>query len=164
MAAKVGSPISGTNAGRADGMNSLLTETLTETLPSNAADIPHPIGRKQVPRTGMRPRRHKAELNARWKHRENPRKRVHSAPNDRGLRRVLKATTKQLKRTRAEAVQRFFKYYVSQLDGHSREGNQFGFYKHLKGVDVKAKRTCGSQYIKDEKGRLPGNNALIRER
>ena len=59
-------------------------------------------------------------LNARWQDREDARKRVRSAPNDRGLRRAFKATTKQLKRTRAEAVQRFFEDYVSQLEGRIR--------------------------------------------
>ena len=48
------------------------------------------------------------------------------SPNDRDLRRALKATTKQLKRTRAEAVQRLFEDYVSQLEGRIREGGQFG--------------------------------------
>ena len=88
----------------------------------------------------------------------------HSAPHDRGLRRALKATTNQLKRTRAAAVQRFFECYVSRLEGRIREGDQFGFYKHLKGMDVEEKRTFNSQYIKDEEGRLLRDNALIRER
>ena len=103
-------------------------------------------------------------MNARWQDREGARKRVRSAPNDRGLRRALKATTKQLKRTRAEAVQRFFEDYVSQLEGRIREGDQFDFYKHLKGMDVEGKRTFNSQYIKDEEGRLLRDDALIRER
>ena len=77
---------------------------------------------------------------------------------------VVKATTKQLKRTRAEAVQKFFEDYVSQLDGRIREGDQFIFYKHLTGMDVDGKRMFSSQYIKDEEGRLLRDNALIRER
>ena len=103
-------------------------------------------------------------MNARWQDREDARKRVRSAPNDRGLRQALKATIKQLKRTRAEAVQRFFEDYVSQLEGHIREGDQFGFCKYLKGMDVEGKRTFDSQYIKDEESRLLRDNALIRER
>ena len=103
-------------------------------------------------------------MNARWQGREDERKRVRSAPNDRGLRRALKATTKQLKRTLTEAVRRFFEDYVSQLEGRIREGGQFGSYKHLKGMDVEGKRTFNPQYIKDEEGRLLRENALIRER
>ena len=105
-----------------------------------------------------------AELNARLQDREDERKRVRSAPNERGLRRALKATTKQLKRTRAEAGQRFFEDYVSQPERRIREGGQFGFYRHLKGMDVEWKRTFNSQYIKDEEGRLLRDNSLIRER
>ena len=41
----------------------------------------------------------------------------------------MKATTKQLKRTRVE--------------GRIRDGDQFGFYKHLKGMDVEGKRGGG---------------------
>ena len=105
----------------------------------------------------------RAELKARWQDREDARKRVRSAPNDRGLRQALKATIKELKRTRAEAVQRLFEDYASQLEGRIREGDQFVFYKHLNGMDVEGKRTFKSQYIKDEEGRLLRDNALIRE-
>ena len=103
-------------------------------------------------------------MKARLQDGEDARKRVRSAPNDRGLRRALKATTKQLKRTRAGAVQRFFEDYGSQLEGRIRADDQFGFYKHLKGMDVEGKRTFNSQYIKYEEGRLLRDNALIRER
>ena len=106
----------------------------------------------------------RAELNARWQDKEDARKRVCSAPNDRGLRQASKAATKQLKRTRGEAVQKFFEDYVSQLEGRIREGDLFGFNKHLKGMDVEGKRTSTSQYIKDEEGRLLRDNALTRER
>ena len=94
-----------------------MTSLLTETLLLNAADIAPPIRRKQVPGGWCATEETKAELNARRQDREDARKRVRSPPNDHGLRQALKATTKQLKRTRAEAVQRFFKYYVSQLEG-----------------------------------------------
>ena len=98
IAAKLASPIPGTNGGSVDDMTSLLTETLL----SNAADIALPIRRKQVPRGWCAIEEVKAELNARWQDREDARKRVRFAPNDLGLRRAFKATTKQLKRTRAE--------------------------------------------------------------
>ena len=123
-----------------------------------------PIRRKQVSRGWFATEETRAELNARWQDREDARKRVRSAPNDRGLRRALKATTKQLKHKRAEAVQRFFEGYVSQLEGCIREGDQFGFYKHLKGMDVEGKRTFNSQYIKYQEGRFLRDNTLIRER
>ena len=62
IAAKLASPIPGTNAGSVDDMTSLLTEMLL----SNAADIAPPIRRKQVPRGWCATEETKAELNARW--------------------------------------------------------------------------------------------------
>ena len=124
IAAKLASLIPGTNIGSVDDMASVLTETLL----SSAADIALSIRRKQVPRGWCAIAETKAELNAQWQDREDARKRVRSAPSDRGLRRALNSTTKQLKRTRAEAVQRFFEDYVSHLEGRIREGDQFGFY------------------------------------
>ena len=85
-----------------------------------------------------------------------------SAPNDRGLRRALRATTKRLNRTRAETAQTFSEGYVSEIAGRIREGDQFGFYEQLKGVYVEGKWSFDSQYIKDDEGRLLRDNALIR--
>ena len=133
IAAKLASPIPGTNAGSVDDVTFI---TDRDALLSNAADIAPPIRRKHVPRGWCATEETKAELNTRWQDREDATKRVRSAPNDRGLRRALKATTKQLKRTRAEAVQRLFDAYASQLERRIREGDQFGFFKHLKGMDV----------------------------
>ena len=154
IAAKLDFPTPLTSAGSVDDMTSVLTETLL----LNAVDIAPPIRRKQVPRGWCGTEETKAERNARWQDREDARKRVRSAPNDGGLRRALKATTKQLKRTRAEAVQRFFEDYVRQLEGCIREGDQFGFYKHVNGMDVKERKTINSQYIEDEEGRFLRNN------
>ena len=109
IAAKLASPIPGTNTGSVDDMTSVLTETLL----SNAAGIAPPILRKQVPGGWCATEATKAELNARWQDGEDARKRVRSAPNDRCLRQALKATTKQLKCTQAEAAQSFFDVSVS---------------------------------------------------
>ena len=76
----------------------------------------------------------------------------------------MKTAMKQLKREWAEYVQRFFEEYVSQLEGRIREGDQFGFSKHLKGIDVEGKRTFSSHYIRHEEGRLLWDMGLIRER
>ena len=93
------SPIPGTDTGSVDGMTSVLDKTLR----SNAAEISPPIRRKQVPRGWCTAEEAKAELDARCQDREDARKRLRSAPNDRGLRRALKMTRKRQKRTRAEA-------------------------------------------------------------
>ena len=92
-----------------------MTSLLTETLLSNAADIAPPIWLKQVSRGWCATEETKTELKPRWQNRENARKRAPPAPDYRGLLRALKATIKQLKRTRAETVQRFFEDYVSQF-------------------------------------------------
>ena len=160
IAAKFSSSIPGANTGSVHDMTSALTKTLL----SNAADIAPPIRRKHIPRGWCATEETKVELDARWQDRENARKRLRSAPNDRGLRRALKAISKQLIRTRAEAVQRFFEDYVGHLEGRIREGDQFGFYKYLKGMNVEGKRTFNSQYNKDKEGRSLRHNALIRER
>ena len=52
----------------------------------------------------------------------------------------------------------------SQLEGRIREGDQLGFYKHLKGMNVEGKITFNSQYIRDEGGRLLRDIGIIRER
>ena len=75
----------------------------------------------------------------------------------------MKAATKQLKCARAD-VQRFFGEYVSQLEGRIREGDQIGFYKHLKGMDMEGKRAFNSQYIRDVESGILRDIGLIRER
>ena len=166
IAAKLASATPGGDAGSVDDMASFLTETLR----SNATGIAPPIRRKQLPRGWCATEATKAELNARCQDKEDAREHVHSAPNDRGLegdnclQQGLKATIKQLKRTRAEALQRFFEDYVSHLEGRIREGDEFGFYKHLKGMDVEGKRTFNSQHIQYEECQLLRDNALILER
>ena len=89
IAAKLASPIPGTNAGSVDDMKSLPTET----LPPNAADIAPPIRRKKLPRGWCATEETKADLNAQWQDRGDSMKRVRSAPNNRSLRRAWKATT-----------------------------------------------------------------------
>ena len=115
--------------------------TLAEALLSTAARLAPPVGRKQGPRGWCAPEEVKAELHARWLEREDARTRLRANPSDTNLRKALKTATIQLKPARTDGVQRFFEEYVSQLQGRVREGDQFGFYKHLKGMDVEGKIT-----------------------
>ena len=85
-------------------------------------------------------------------------------PSDRNLQKALKTAIKQLKRARAEGVQRFFEACVRQLEGHIREEDPFGFYKHVKEMNVEGIRTFNTQYIRDEEGTLLQDIELIRER
>ena len=110
--------------------------TLAEALLSTAARLAPSARRKQGPRGWCAPEEVKAELHTRWLEREDTRTQLRANPSDRNLRKALRAATKQLKRARAEGVPRFFEEYVSQLEGSTREGDQFDFYKHLKGIYV----------------------------
>ena len=83
-------------------------------------------------------------------------------PGSSNLRRNLKAAGKHLKRVRFEAVQWLFEKFVSQLRVRIKDGDQAGFYKHLKGMDLEVRRSCSVQYIKDEEGRLLRDMGLIR--
>ena len=113
---------------------------------------------------GLMCARRGTELQARWLEREDARTRLRGNPSDRNLRKALKTAMKQVKRAWAEYVRRFFEEYVSQLEGRIGEGDQFGFSKHLKGIDVEGKRTFSSHYIRHEEGRLLWDMGLIRER
>ena len=45
-----------------------------------------------------------------------------------------------------------------------KDGDQSGYYKHLKGMDFEGKKSCSSQYINDAEGSLPRDMGLIRDR
>ena len=51
-----------------------------------------------------------------------------------------------------------------QLETRTREGDQAGFYKHLKTMNLEGKRERSSAYVKDENGVLLRDVELIRER
>ena len=101
---------------------------------------------------------------SRWQKKENARTQLRANPSDKNLRKAWKVATKQLKRARTDGVQAFFEEDVRQLERRIQEGDQFGFYKRLKGRDVQGNRTFISQYIRDEDGRLLRDIGLIRER
>ena len=67
---------------------------------------------------------------------------------------MLKAARKKRSIARWRALETFFEGYVRQLEKKSREGDQAGFYRHLKMVDVEGKRSFTSQNIKDEDGKV----------
>ena len=62
------------------------------------------------------------------------------------------------------AVLCFFWDFVRKLETRTREGNQAGFYKHLKTMNLEGKRDHSSAYVKDENGVLLRDVELIRER
>ncbi|CAN0428398.1 unnamed protein product, partial [Pylaiella littoralis] len=79
-------------------------------------------------------------------------KQLRRAPKDPTFRSDLKASGEQLERLRASAVNEFLEGFGSQLDKKSRQGDQAGFYQHMKGLDVEGERVFTSQNIKYEDG------------
>ena len=66
----------------------------------------------------------------------------------------MKQTGKAPKCAQKEGVVNFLEAHALDLEQHSREGNQFCFYKHLKSLDLEGTRRCSSQFIRDETGKL----------
>ena len=73
-------------------------------------------------------------------------------------------TEKNLRKVRKAAVLSLFWDFVCKLETRSREGDQAGFYKHLKTMNLEGKRDRSSAYVKDENGILLKDVEVIRER
>ena len=58
----------------------------------------------------------------------------------------------------------FFWVLVHKLETRTREGDQAGFYKHVKTINLEGKRDRSSAYVINENGVLLGDVKLIRER
>ena len=58
----------------------------------------------------------------------------------------------------------FFWNFVRKLETRPRGGDQAGFYKHLKTMNLEGKQDRSSAYVKDENGVLLRDAELIRER
>ena len=61
---------------------------------------------------------------------------------------------KHLWKVRKAAVLSFSWDFVRKLETRTREGDQAGFYKHLKTMNLEAKRDRSSAYVKYEIGVL----------
>ena len=157
-----------------------MVTAFTEAMLSTAADIAPRAKRCQGQRGWCSSEETKADTHTAWQEREaarelfrvdpgdsNLRRTLKAAGNavkrvkfeavrtgDSNLRRTLKAAGNAVKRVKFEAVRIFFEEVVSQLEARINDGDQAGFYKHLKGVNLEGRRSCGVQYIKDEQGRL----------
>ena len=105
-----------------------------------------------------------AEMNAAWQQREDARKNLREEPHNSNLRKVVKMSGKNLRNVRKAAVLSFFWDFVCKLETRTREGDQAGFYKHLKTMNLEGKRDRSSAYVNDENGVLLGGVELIRER
>ena len=103
-------------------------------------------------------------MNAAWQQREEARRYPRAEPHTSNLRKAVKMAGKNLRKVRRAAVLSFFWDFVRKLETHTREGDQAGFYKHLKTMNLEEKRDRSSAYVKDENGVLLRDVELIRER
>ena len=105
-----------------------------------------------------------AEINAAWQQREEARRHLRAEPHNSNLQKVVKMAGTYLRKVRKAAALSLFSDFVRKLETCTREGNQTGFYKHLKTMKPEGKRDRRSAYVKDENGVLLRNVELIRER
>ena len=71
---------------------------------------------------------------------------------------------KNLRKVHKAAVLSSLWDFVRKLETRTREGDQAGFYKNLKTMNLEGKRDRSSAYVKDENGVLLRDAELIRER
>ena len=103
-------------------------------------------------------------MNAAWQQREEPRRHLRAEPHSSILRKAVKMARKKLRKMRKADVLSLFWDFVRKLETRNREGDQAGFYKHLKTMNLEGKRARSSAYVKDENGVLLRHVELIRER
>ena len=105
-----------------------------------------------------------AEMNAARLQREGTRRHLRAEAHNSNLRKVVKMAGKNLRKVCKGAVLSFFWDFVRKLETRTREGDQAGFYKHLKTTNLERKRNRSSAYVKDVNGVLLRDVELIRER
>ena len=105
-----------------------------------------------------------AEMNAAWQEREEARKHLRAEPRNSNLRKAVKMAGKKLRKVRKAAVLSLFWDFVRKIETRTREGDQAGFYKHLKTMNLEGKRDHSSAYVKDENDVLLRDVELVRER
>ena len=104
------------------------------------------------------------ETNAAWQEREDARRHLRAESYNSNLRKAVKMAGRNLRKVRKAAVLSFFWDFVRRLETRTREGDQAGFYKHLKTMNLEKKRDRSSVYVKDENSVLLRDVELIRER
>ena len=104
-------------------------------------------------------------MNAAWQQREDARRHLLADPHNSNLRKAVEMAGNNLRKVRSKAaVLSFFWDFVRKLETRTREGDQAGFYNHLKTMNLEGKRDRSSAYVEDENGVLLRDVELIRER
>ena len=103
-------------------------------------------------------------MNATWQQRVEVRGHLRAEPHSSNLRKAVKMDEKKLRKVRKAAVLSLFRGFVRKLKTQTQEGDQAGFYKRLKTMNLKEKWDLSSEYVKDENGVLLRDVELVRER
>ena len=103
-------------------------------------------------------------MNAAWQQKEEARRHLRVEPHNSNLRKAVKMAGKNPRKVRKAAALSFFWNFVHKFETHAREGDQAGFYKHLKTMNLEGKRVRSSAYVKNEDGVLLRDIEFIRER
>ena len=85
-------------------------------------------------------------------------------PSNSNLTKSLSTSANHLKRTKTEAVWRFFEGVFSQREVRIKDGDQSGSYRHLKWMDFEGKKLRCSQFINDTESSFLRDTGLIRDR
>ena len=105
-----------------------------------------------------------AEMNAAWPQREKARRHLRAEPHVSNLRKAAKMGGKNPRKVCKAAVLSFLWDFVRKLETRNRQGDQAGFFKPLKTMNLEKQRDRSSAYVKDENGVLLRDVELIRER
>ena len=105
-----------------------------------------------------------AEMNAAWQQREETRRHQRAEPHSNNLRKAVKMEVTNLRKVHKAAVLSLCLDLVRKLEIRTREGDQVGFCKHPKTMNLEGKRDRSSAYAKDKNSVLLRDVELIRER
>ena len=105
-----------------------------------------------------------AEMNAAWQRREDAKRHLSANTHNSNIRKSVKMAGHNLQKVCKAAALSFFWDCVHTLEARSREGDQAGFYNHLKTMNLGGKRDPSSAYINDGDILLLRDVQLIRER
>ena len=156
-----------------DALPPIPDDTCISDIATDMADVMLSTAAELVPRSKRPPRGAQswcagpgleAEMNAAWQQREEARRHLRAEPHTSNLRKAVKMAGKSLRKARKAAMLSFFWNFVRKLETRTRKGDHAGFYKHLKTMNLEAKRDRNSANVKDENGVLLRDVELIRER
>ena len=88
-------------------------------------------------------------MNGAWQQREEARRHLREEPHNNNLQKAVKMVEKNLRKVHKAAVLSFFWDFVRKVEPDAREGDQAGFYEHLKTMKLEGKRVRSSAYVKD---------------